>query len=354
MKIALVILHADPMRGGAERYTFDLATALKNRGHDVSLLATTFADVPANIHTISLSSTGFTRTRKYLRALDSLDQHLATNSYDIVHAMFPVRQCDVYHPHAGLAVDAKMDLFNPRRRAMAQVESELLNSANPPRVLCLSEYVKKSVKQVYSLDDAHLPILFNAVNLERFDSTKCATKNDGEIIALMIAQDFARKGLRETILALAKVPENRLVLHVVGKQRIIEYQKLAISNGVQNRVRFLGPSSDIVPNYCAADFFVLPTKHDPCSLVVLESLAMGVPVISTRFNGACEIITDAIHGFVLSDPKDIDAIATSMQRMLDGRMRARMSAACLELRPQLSFEHHLDRLLEIYSTAKKV
>ncbi|CAA9371559.1 MAG: hypothetical protein AVDCRST_MAG64-163, partial [uncultured Phycisphaerae bacterium] len=39
MKVALVILHADPARGGAERYTADLAAALGKRGHDVTVLS---------------------------------------------------------------------------------------------------------------------------------------------------------------------------------------------------------------------------------------------------------------------------------------------------------------------------
>ena len=46
MKIALVILHADPKRGGAERYTADIAGALLGRGHEVSVLA---GDFPASI-----------------------------------------------------------------------------------------------------------------------------------------------------------------------------------------------------------------------------------------------------------------------------------------------------------------
>ena len=56
MKIGLVILHADAARGGAERYTLDLAAALARRGHDVSLLATSFADVPAEVVRVKLSS----------------------------------------------------------------------------------------------------------------------------------------------------------------------------------------------------------------------------------------------------------------------------------------------------------
>ena len=49
MKIALVILHADASRGGAERYTVDLSAALAAGGHDVTLLAQTFARLPAGV-----------------------------------------------------------------------------------------------------------------------------------------------------------------------------------------------------------------------------------------------------------------------------------------------------------------
>src|SRR5439155_7596627 len=79
------------------------------------------------------------------------------------------------------------------------------------------------------------------------------------------------------------------------------------------RVSFAGAVADPRPFYRDADFFVLPTKHDPCSLVVLEALAMGLPVISTKFNGACEIMTDGVHGYVLDDPADVNALAAAMR-----------------------------------------
>src|SRR5712671_261629 len=129
MKIALVILHADPARGGAERYTADLACALAKRGHAVSVLASDFPGQYANVEQVVLASGGLSRVAQYRRFLDLLDQHLASNSYDIVHAMLPVRRCDLYHPHAGIAAEAPGGLkgvFNPRRGEMARVERELL------------------------------------------------------------------------------------------------------------------------------------------------------------------------------------------------------------------------------------
>lgn len=353
MKIALVILHADPMRGGAERYTFDLAAALAQRGHSVTLLATSFAEVPAGVAPVQLESKASSRTRRYLRTLDSLDSHLDRTPYDIVHAMLPVRRCSVYHPHAGLALAAVRDkplaaLLNPRRRAMSAIERHLLGSSHPPRVLCLSQYVKQAIEQHYPLDDAHLPILFNAVDIRRFAPAVTPAHDRSKVVTLIIAQDFERKGLREAILALARVNDRRLVLRVAGKQDPSPYRRLAERAGVAERVEFIGPTRDPAGEYQRADFFVLPTRHDPCSLVVLEALATGLPVISTRFNGACEIMTDGVHGHVLPDPSDVGALAAAMGAMLDADKRAKMSSACLDLRPQLSYEQHLDRLLQIY------
>ncbi|MGH7177146.1 MAG: glycosyltransferase family 4 protein [Tepidisphaeraceae bacterium] len=351
MKIALVILHADPSRGGAERYTHDLGAALATAGHDAAILADTFAEAQAGVNQIELDSRALTRSGRYGRFLDSLDAHLGATRYDIVHAMLPVRQCDVYHPHAGLAAAAfggarrKMSaIFNPRRLRFAAVERSLIIGASPPVVLCLSEYVKRAVAQRYA--SADLAALFNAVDLSRFEP---APRREGNNVnGLFVGQDFHRKGLSSALSGLKNCEDRRLRLTVVGKPDPSPYRQWASRNGILDRITFAGPARDTRPFYRDADFLVLPTRHDPCSLVVLEALAMGIPVISTTFNGACEIMTNGVHGFVLDDPDDIDALADAMRRMLDPELRARMSRACLALRPKLSYEHHLATLLLIY------
>lgn len=348
MKVALVILHADSSRGGAERYTVDLAAALARRGHDVLLLASSFAAPIDHVSNVTIPSRGLSRAARYGAFLNNLDHHLSEAGYAIVHAMLPVRSCDLYHPHAGIAAEAlnrPSIHFNPRRKAMATIENDLLTRPKPPVVLCLSNYIKGFVTKHYPMLSDRLETLFNAVDLAHFSPGHQATSKP---TALIIANDFERKGLGTALRALALVGSECLNLQVVGKEPAGRFATLAADLKISNAVNFLGPSTDPRSRYAAADFFVLPTRHDPCSLVVLEALAMGLPVISTRFNGACEIMTDGIHGFVLNEPDDVDALAEAMRKMLDPERRAAMSRACLELRPQLSYEHHLDRLEEIY------
>ena len=372
MNIALVILHADPSRGGAERYTVDLASGLTKRGHRVSLVAATFAGEMA-AEKVTLPAQSSTRRGQYLKYLLAADQHLASTQYDIVHAMLPVRRCDLYHPHAGLAAEAVVsghekydgvrrsiaaltNRFNRKRQTFAAVERNLLEAEHAPTVLCLSEYVKSTVRRHYSLPESKLATLFNAVDLAKFDpaarpDARAQTRQrlgiaPDRVVALIIAQDFQRKGLAEAIAAMPR--DARLILVVVGKQDPAPYVRLRNERGLQHQVIFAGATSDPCSFYSAADFFVLPTRHDPCSLVVLEALAMGKPVISTIFNGACEIMTDGVHGFVLKDPRDVETLKHCYQSMLVDEDRSKMARACLALRPRLSQDEHVDRLVEIY------
>ena len=104
--------------------------------------------------------------------------------YDIVHAMLPVRSCDIYHPHAGMAAAgiqthlsrrtlpgrtaARLaNRLNRKRQAYARIERELLEHSDTPIVLCLSEYVKGSILQHYPHIGDRLVKLFNAVNLDK-------------------------------------------------------------------------------------------------------------------------------------------------------------------------------------------
>lgn len=391
MNVALVILHADPARGGAERYTVDLAGALARRGHGVSLAAGSFpaGGVPEGVRAVELAAGGYTRLGRYRRFLEALDAQLADGGrrrrYDVVHAMLPVRSCDLYHPHAGLAAEAVeaghlkhepgvvreaarwVNRVNRKRRAFAAVERGLLegeHGARPPVVLCLSEYVKQTIRRHYPrLPEDRLATLFNAVDLRRFDPGREPGAGvelrqrlgiaPDRVVALMIAQDFARKGLRQAILATARVRTPSLTLLVVGKEDTSAYARVAREAGVADRVVFAGPTPDPYPFYRAADLFVLPTRHDPCSLVVLEALAMGVPVVSTTSNGACEVMTDGVHGRVLTDPGDVGRLAAAMHHLLDETTRRASGEACLGLRPVLSYDAHVERLESIYRDAAR-
>jgi len=374
LKIALTLQSANAARGGQERYSLLLADRLVDRGCDVSILAGEFDEAPARWNKVRVCQLPRGHTRRYRLYVDALDHHLQSHKYDAVHAMIPVRHCDVYHPHSGLAAEQDRrgylkhaswpmrriaqvgNQFNTKRRLLHNLERGLLERSHPAVVLCLSNIHADLIHQHYpKLDRRFVATLPNGVDTNHFrpagDRATIRQKfgyAPEAIIGLFIAHHWKFKGAREAIAAVAQVGNPNLKLVLVGGEPPEPYRRFAESQGVANQIIFAGSVPDALARYQAADFFVLPTRQDSCSLSLLEAAAVGLPVISTSQNGACELIENGREGFVIEDPQDVGALATAMKQMLSADERAKMSKACITLAPKLSWDAHVDRLVEIY------
>ena len=289
--------------------------------------------------------------------------------YDIVHAMLPVWRCDVYQPHAGLANDLLAtghmkhtrrvvqrlsrvaNHINPKRVGLAQIERQLMK--HEPWVMCFSSMMKDYARSHFALPEEHMVMLMNGIDLSKFDpamgaKSRTAIREEWKVepehrLGLLVGHNWKLKGVQDAIDALYLLKqhgESRVVLMVVGRDDARSYRKMADKMGVGDRVIFVGSVGDPRPLYGAADFLLLPTRRDTCSLVVLEALAMGLPVITTRQNGASEVIEAGRQGIVL-DRGDTGALADAMGTMADGVRRREMSREALAMRGRLSFDYHV-------------
>src|SRR5205085_5096840 len=115
--------------------------------------------------------------------------------------------------------------------------------------------------------------------------------------------------------AVARTPPLKLV--VAGSPKTDPWRRLAERLGIANRVKFVGPTADVRRVYFAADVHVHPTFYDPCSGVVIEALTCGLPVVTSRHNGAAELMSPPREGFVIDDPHDHAALAGALAALLD-------------------------------------
>jgi UDP-glucose:(heptosyl)LPS alpha-1,3-glucosyltransferase len=103
--------------------------------------------------------------------------------------------------------------------------------------------------------------------------------------------------------------------------------------------------------YFAADFLVHPTFYDPCSLVVLEALACGLPVITSRYNGASELLRPPHDGYVIGDPHNYHQIADCMIQLLDPARRLAASRAARQTALRWNFDEHYHQLMQAFAEA---
>ena len=157
----------------------------------------------------------------------------------------------------------------------------------------------------------------SGVNVEKFTPTPLPEEPGFLCISRLIRD----KGVVEYLEAARKLhklrPEARCVL--VGpfdtNPSAIQPQELQsyIDDG---SVEYVGEQKDVQPFLRACTAYVLPSYHEGTPKTVLEAMACGRPTITTDAPGCRETVTDGVNGYLVP-VKDVDAIVTAMERMLD-------------------------------------
>jgi UDP-glucose:(heptosyl)LPS alpha-1,3-glucosyltransferase len=394
MRLALILESLDPARGGAETSVTEMARALAALGIDVTIL--TAAPPPHEIPGVTifpLAAGGATKLARTRSFIDLAERTLRLHRFDVVHAITPIPSADVYQPRGGTyretierslavhrnplvrAVKRLGRALNARQRYLLRVERDLLTrTPTPPFVAAVSDYVRRQVLAEFSVPEDRIRVVFNGVDIEPLPADKAAAARAAlraELglqadtpLLLFLAHNFKLKGLAAAIRALlllsapgtqhsALAPSSAPVppfprshdptLLVAGRDNPAPYHRLAARLGVAGRVRFLGPGRRPAELYAAADLLVHPTFYDPCSRVVLEAVCCGLPAITTRWNGACEVLPP--HA-VIDDPADARALADAIATCLGaGAPRAANPA----LRERLSTRRHAQELAVLYN-----
>ncbi len=385
MKIALVIEQLDPVRGGRETYTAQIAAALSERGHEVSVLCqtSTLAPAGADVAQMEIGHGGATRLWRMRKFVADVQRQITGGGYDIVHAMLPVAGANVYHPHSGtipgsvagsvrrhgsiFGISARLlKRFNRCRNESARLERQIVTDGRA-LCLCVSDLVAREFRTYYGLSD-RARVVFNGVNVpDPAGGARVAVRrrlrsalgvSSGDPVFLTVATNFPLKGVAESISAFAKwchrdSERAKARLVIVGRELSRRYRCMAALHKVGKQVVFKGPTKEMFQWYAAADAFVLLTWYDPCSLTVLEAARWGIPSLTTRFNGAVEAFKSG-GCIVVDSPRDIRGIVSAFDELADPQRHEEHSHACRALGRQLSIDRHIEELLEAYGEAGRL
>ena len=139
-------------------------------------------------------------------------------------------------------------------------------------------------------------------------------------IYTIVSSLIPRKGIIQFVDAWKEMSKNFLEvteLHIVGDGPLRKKIENIIKNyNLENSVYLDGniPYSEISDFLSCTDVFVLPTLEDLCSLSVFEAIASGLPVMTTIYNGARDLIIEGVNGYVF-DPENSDSILDSLNKM---------------------------------------
>jgi len=375
MKIAFIIWDCSPSRGGQERYLSRLVGALLTRGHEIHVFATRCeAGLSPRIKFHRVAISGWSPSLKTLSFLRKTRKMLAREPFDIVSGMTRFYPLDIYRMGSGVhkvwmrlkadqALVRWISYVRPFNWLALHLERKIFDPARRRHIIANSELCRRQLLSLYRYPAERVTVVYNGVDHDYFhprlrDEHRVAVLNRLGLpldrpVAIFVSNNLKRKGLESVIRALARVRDAQPSLLVAGGGRTSRYIALAHRLGLAERIRFLGRVADVRPYYGASDFLVLPTRYDPFANVCLEAMACGLPVITSRDNGASEIIDEGADGFILADPGDARTLAHRIAALSDERARARLSAAARKKSLGFTVERNAEETLAVYRTIQE-
>jgi glycosyltransferase involved in cell wall biosynthesis len=209
----------------------------------------------------------------------------------------------------------------------------------PDLVIANSHFTAGSVRNVFPRARAetwHLPVARSVVDRAVRSQVRSDLGTAHETVVILQASRLERWKGHEVHLAalglLRDIPEWECWLaggvQKAGESEFMARLRSAAERlGIVDRVRFLGQRDDIPRLMAAADVFCQPNVGpEPFGIVFVEALYAGLPVVTSKFGGAAEIV-DGTCG-ILTPPGDADAVAAALRRLIqDPSLRRTLGAA---------------------------
>lgn len=290
------------------------------------------------------------KARPYYRKL------LRHNHYDLVHAFFgfptawlcyrsrdklpyiiSLRGSDVpgYNIRLGLDYKLTAGLF---RRIWSGAAAVVANSEGLRRL---------ALEFMPTLDIGIIP---NGIDTEKYYPSQ-KQEPAKPIKALMVCRLISRKRIDLLVKAAGQARELGLdvQLNIAGEGNLMEaLKKLANRLKVADRVVFMGrvPAEQMPQVYRDNDIFVMSSEHEGMSNAMLEAMASGLPIITTRCEGVEELITD--NGIIVETPDPRDIAASIKKLIQQPQTYSSMSAASRKRAEMFSWSSVASRYLQCY------
>jgi glycosyltransferase involved in cell wall biosynthesis len=176
-----------------------------------------------------------------------------------------------------------------------------------------SKWVKQSFVEDYGCREQDVAVISPGIDVEQFVD---AERSNEMPRILFVGADFVRKGGDLLLEVFRARLRNKAELVLVTRAHVAEEPGVRV-------YRALAPNSQaLLELYRGADIFALPTRADCYSMVCMEALASGLPIVATRVGGIPDILRDGRTGHLL-DVDDAGALGDTLEALIAEPARRR-------------------------------
>lgn len=353
-RIALVVDKLDA--GGAEHHAISLARELSLRGASVSLLRLKPHGALEPELALSPSIASFcvdARKKIDLQAARKLSEVLArldcdvvlgVNPYATLYSVLAARLGELRRPVVSIFHSTDLPgLKNTLQMAFYRLVFPLTDS------LVYVSHQQRDYWRARGLRSRHELVIQNGVDTQRFSSEHCVDEARGIRSSLGFTEANTVFGVCAALRP-EKCHTDFVDAVAAARKRDPGIRGLIIGDGpmrhrieeritqhrLNDAVRLVGFQRDVRPYVTACDAMALPSSSETFPLAVLESMAMGKPVVASRTGGTVEQIQDGTSGLLFT-PRSVPELSAQLLKMTNVATRTRMAqAALLEARERFS------------------
>lgn len=373
MKVAIDVHSIGAQAGGNETFYRELLQGLtENESPNSYTLFYTHAHAPSLVRVDERFKWVRIPQNPVIRISFALSAILRELQPDVFHCQYilpPRVKCKTVVTIHDLAHE-RYPQFSPRLEGLRMRRLVPSSARRADHIITVSEYSANDLVSLYGVPRSKITVAYQAPSPKFKPGDKLSSQEQlkakygiSSPFLLYVGRLQARKNLTRLVEAFARVHTNHahLKLVLVGKPDLHHEQLLAKVEqlGLKEAVIFPGyiASHDLPVFYNAAEIFVFPSIFEGFGLPVMESMASGVPTITSR--GSCleEISGD---GALLVDPLSVDSIADAITRLIESpELRSDLIESGLRRSACFSTVAFAAKVLDVYrllstSTAKRV
>ena len=283
--------------GGTERVLIRLSREFSKLGMDVSVAVFSHDDDYGVFNELSPSVIGgYTRNplmKPFVRErrIKELRELFKKNSCDIILSFG--EPANTVAALSGLptvlSVRNHMSVKNRSMGITGLLKNYIIRKSYPmaKQIICLSRSMKEDLINKYSIQGDLISVIHNPIDLEQMRKTPAPTDEKRYIMTL--GSLTGQKNHELLLRSFARINKSGLKLIIAGKGPLEKRLKtLAKTLGIADRVEFPGWAKDPFSLIRGSLFTLLTSDYEGCPNVMLESMALGVPVISTPLSGAAQ------------------------------------------------------------------
>jgi glycosyltransferase involved in cell wall biosynthesis len=225
-------------------------------------------------------------------------------------------------------------------------------------VIAVSSDVATACRRM-GVDGTRLSLIENAIDTDQFARSRSRREAkreigwpDGRFLIGAVGRLSPEKGFDLLIRAIAQLVKNGcdIGLAIAGDgPEQANLQNLVSELGLADRVRLLGFQGDLIPLYEAMDVYALSSRREGLPNVLLEAMALEVPVVATKVAGVPTLIDNDKNG-ILVEAESVGALAEAIGQLVrDTALRSRFAAAGREtIVNRYSFAVRMAKVAAVY------